>query len=50
MMVQSALTRSIDRVDRLSSGGTEVIDYKSGKVSSQKRVDESLRAGSPRLP
>jgi putative RecB family exonuclease len=34
---------SIDRIDRLSSGGIEVIDYKTGKVSSQKGVDESLQ-------
>ena len=34
---------SIDRIDRLSSGGIEVIDYKTGKISSQKGVDESLQ-------
>ena len=34
---------SIDRIDRLPSGGIEVIDYKTGKVSSQKGVDESLQ-------
>lgn len=33
----------IDRVDRLPSGGVEVIDYKTGKLSSQKGVDESLQ-------
>ena len=34
---------SIDRIDRLPSGGIEVIDYKTGRVSSQKGVDESLQ-------
>jgi RecB family exonuclease len=34
---------SIDRIDRLPGGGIEVIDYKTGKVSSQKGVDESLQ-------
>ena len=34
---------SIDRIDRLPSGGVEVIDYKTGRVSSQKGVDESLQ-------
>ena len=33
----------IDRIDRLSSGAVEVIDYKTGNVSSQKSVDESLQ-------
>ena len=33
----------IDRIDRLPSGGIEVIDYKTGRVSSQKGVDESLQ-------
>ena len=33
----------IDRIDRLPSGRVEVIDYKTGKVSSQKGVDESLQ-------
>ena len=37
------VTGSIDRIDRLLSGGIEVIDYKTGKVSSQKGVDESLQ-------
>ena len=37
------LTGKIDRIDRLPSGGIEVIDYKTGKVSSQKGVDESLQ-------
>jgi DNA helicase-2/ATP-dependent DNA helicase PcrA len=37
------VTGSIDRIDRLPSGGIEVIDYKTGKVSSQKGVDESLQ-------
>jgi len=34
---------SIDRIDRLPSGGIEVIDYKTGRMSSQKGVDESLQ-------
>lgn len=34
---------SIDRVDRLPSGGVEVIDYKTGRISSQKGVDENLQ-------
>ena len=34
---------SIDRIDRLPSGGIEVIDYKTGKVTSQKSVDQSLQ-------
>jgi DNA helicase-2/ATP-dependent DNA helicase PcrA len=34
---------SIDRIDRLPSGGIEVIDYKTGNVGSQKGVDESLQ-------
>ncbi len=36
-------TGSIDRIDRLPSGGIEVIDYKTGKVESQKNVTESLQ-------
>jgi DNA helicase-2/ATP-dependent DNA helicase PcrA len=34
---------SIDRIDRLPSGGIEVIDYKTGNVTSQKNVAESLQ-------
>ena len=34
---------SIDRIDRLPSGQVEVIDYKTGRTSSQKGVDESLQ-------
>ncbi|MDQ3691541.1 MAG: ATP-dependent helicase [Chloroflexota bacterium] len=34
---------SIDRIDRLPSGRVEVIDYKTGRISSQKGVDESLQ-------
>lgn len=34
---------SIDRIDRLPSGGIEVIDYKTGKMSSQKDVADSLQ-------
>ncbi len=37
------ITGQIDRIDRLPSGGIEVIDYKTGRVSSQKGVDESLQ-------
>jgi superfamily I DNA/RNA helicase/RecB family exonuclease len=33
----------IDRIDRLPSGGIEVIDYKTGRLSSQKSVQESLQ-------
>ena len=33
----------IDRIDRLPSGGIEVIDYKTGRIESQKDVDESLQ-------
>ncbi len=33
----------IDRIDRLPSGGIEVVDYKTGSMSSQKGVDESLQ-------
>ena len=37
------ITGTIDRIDRLPSGGVEVIDYKTGKVTSQKSVHESLQ-------
>ena len=37
------VTGSIDRIDRLPSGGIEVIDYKTGKLGSQKDVHESLQ-------
>jgi RecB family exonuclease len=37
------ITGSIDRIDRLPSGGIEVIDYKTGRVESQKGVDQSLQ-------
>ena len=33
----------IDRIDRLPSGAVEVIDYKTGKMSSQKDVAQSLQ-------
>ncbi len=33
----------IDRIDRLPGGGMEVIDYKTGRVESQKSVEESLQ-------
>jgi DNA helicase-2/ATP-dependent DNA helicase PcrA len=34
---------SIDRIDRLPSGGIEIVDYKTGRIGSQKGVDESLQ-------
>ncbi len=34
---------SIDRIDRLPSGGIEVIDYKTGSTKSQAYVDASLQ-------
>jgi len=34
---------SIDRIDRLPSGGVEILDYKTGKPGTQKTVDESLQ-------
>ncbi len=39
----ATFTGSIDRIDRLPSGGIEVIDYKTGRISSQKSVQESLQ-------
>ena len=39
----ATFTGSIDRLDRLPSGGIEIIDYKTGRVSSQKSVQESLQ-------
>ncbi|MBI3748370.1 MAG: UvrD-helicase domain-containing protein [Chloroflexi bacterium] len=36
-------TGIIDRIDRLPSGGIEVIDYKTGRLTSQKSVQESLQ-------
>jgi DNA helicase-2/ATP-dependent DNA helicase PcrA len=39
----ATFTGSIDRIDRLPSGGIEIIDYKTGRVSSQKSVEESLQ-------
>ncbi len=33
----------IDRIDRLPSGGIEVLDYKTGSMASQKGVDENLQ-------
>ncbi len=37
------ISGSIDRIDRLASGGIEVIDYKTGRVTSQKSVNDSLQ-------
>ena len=37
------ITGSIDRIDRLPSGAVEVIDYKTGRTTSQKGVDVSLQ-------
>ncbi|CAN5582646.1 hypothetical protein BH23CHL7_BH23CHL7_16090 [soil metagenome] len=37
------VTGQIDRIDRLPSGGIEVVDYKTGRLSSQKSVDECLQ-------
>jgi RecB family exonuclease len=34
---------SIDRIDRLPSGGIEVLDYKTGTPGTQKSVNESLQ-------
>ncbi|CAN5739403.1 hypothetical protein BH23CHL8_BH23CHL8_12770 [soil metagenome] len=34
---------SIDRIDRLPSGGIEVIDYKTGRPGTQRSVEESLQ-------
>jgi putative RecB family exonuclease len=34
---------SIDRVDGLPTGGIEVVDYKTGRMESQKGVDQSLQ-------
>ena len=37
------ITGQIDRIDRLPSGGIEVLDYKTGRAWGQKAVDESLQ-------
>jgi RecB family exonuclease len=39
----AVFTGRIDRIDRLPSGGIEVIDYKTGRPGSQKSVEESLQ-------
>ena len=39
----ATFTGMIDRIDRLPSGGIEVIDYKTGRISSQKDVQSSLQ-------
>jgi DNA helicase-2/ATP-dependent DNA helicase PcrA len=33
----------IDRIDRLPSGGIEILDYKTGNLGNQRTVDESLQ-------
>jgi RecB family exonuclease len=33
----------IDRIDRLPSGGVEILDYKTGNPGNQKTVAESLQ-------
>jgi RecB family exonuclease len=38
-----AINGQIDRVDRLLDGGVEIVDYKTGRIESQKGVDESLQ-------
>ena len=40
----------IDRIDRLPSGGIEVIDYKTGRISSQKSVTRASSSRSTRWP
>jgi RecB family exonuclease len=37
------VTGSIDRIDRLPSGGIEVVDYKTGRRGSQSSVEDSLQ-------
>jgi DNA helicase-2/ATP-dependent DNA helicase PcrA len=37
------VTGSIDRIDRLPSGGIEVIDYKTGRQTSQKELRDNLQ-------
>jgi putative RecB family exonuclease len=39
----ATFTGSIDRIDRLPTGGIEVFDYKTGRQSSQKDVHENLQ-------
>jgi RecB family exonuclease len=41
-MMKRGLTQG-DRLDRLPSGGLGVIDYKTGRLSSQRAVDENLQ-------
>jgi DNA helicase-2/ATP-dependent DNA helicase PcrA len=40
---ETKLRGRVDRVDRLSSGGVAVVDYKTGKPKSQEEADESLQ-------
>ena len=37
------ITGSIDRIDRLPSGGIEILDYKTGRAWGQSAVDKSLQ-------